>query len=79
MFRNGSSGIAEDFTQLQRDCLAMQGVLCRRCGEVCGLGAIRFRHFAGGYARPEFDAAACDGCAACLAACPLRVDLEAAA
>ena len=57
----------------------MQGLRCRACADACQAGVIRFRSFAGGYARPELDLAGCDGCGACLAACPLRRTAEAAA
>jgi len=73
------SGIVQAFQGLQSDCLGMQGLRCRACAEACRAGAIRFRTFAGGYASPELDLAGCDGCGACLAACPLRSAAEAAA
>ena len=62
---------AQRFMEIQTDCLAMQGLRCRRCAEACAAGAIRLRRFAGGFARPELDPHLCDGCAACLEACPL--------
>ena len=67
------------FRGLQDECLGMQGLRCRACAEACGATAIRFRRFAGGYVRPELDPTVCDGCGACLAACPLRDPAEAAA
>ncbi len=73
------SAIAQAFQGLQGDCLGMQGLRCRACAEACRAGAIRFRGFAGGYARPELDPTVCDACGACLAACPLRKTAEAAA
>ena len=50
----------------------MQGVVCRLCAAHCGAGAIRFRRFAGGYARPEIRADLCDACGRCADACPAR-------
>ena len=73
------SAIGQAFQGLQSDCLSMQGLHCRACAEACRAGAIRLRSFAGGYARPEVDLSGCDGCGACLAACPLRGTAEAAA
>ncbi len=73
------SAIGQAFQELQSACLSMQGLHCRACAEACQGGAIQLRSFAGGYARPEVDLACCDGCGACLAACPLRSTAEAAA
>ena len=53
-------------------CLAHQRVECRVCGELCEAGAIRFRPTLGGVSRPEIDRAACTGCGACLAPCPVN-------
>jgi len=53
-------------------CLAQRGVECRICGEACGVGAIRFRPRVGGVALPQLDEAACNGCGACLAPCPVQ-------
>ncbi len=52
-------------------CLAVQGVLCRLCEERCEPEAIRFRPALGGYALPEVDVAACNGCGACVGTCPV--------
>lgn len=65
------SAFAQRFAEIQKDCLAMQGLRCRRCAEACATGAIRLRRFAGGFARPELNSNLCDGCAACIEACPL--------
>ncbi|GAB4345362.1 MAG: ferredoxin-type protein NapF [Gammaproteobacteria bacterium] len=52
------------------NCLALNGVECRVCGEQCESQAIRFQLVAGGVARPRIDHAACNGCGACVAPCP---------
>ena len=70
---------AQRFAENQKDCLAMQGLHCRRCAEACAAGAIRLRRFAGGFARPELNPDLCDGCAACIDACPLTQAVTAAA
>lgn len=54
------------------DCLAVQRVECRVCGEQCEAGAIRFQPQAGGVALPTVDKAQCTGCGACVASCPTR-------
>ena len=62
-----------DWRQVARigaGCLAMQGVICRICAQRCPERAIHFRRALGGYALPEVDLAACDGCGACLDICP---------
>lgn len=51
-------------------CFSWQGVVCRLCEEQCEQRAIRFRPALGGYSLPEVDAEACDGCGACVTACP---------
>lgn len=53
-------------------CVEPKGVACRRCGEACDAGAIRFRPMLGGRFQPLLDAAACSGCAACLPVCPVQ-------
>ncbi len=53
-------------------CLAMNGVVCRSCGEACETQAIRFRLELGGIAQPKIDQDACTGCGECYAVCPIR-------
>lgn len=53
-------------------CLAMNGVVCRTCGEQCDERAIRFRPRVGGVSIPELDSEACSGCGACVAPCPVK-------
>jgi ferredoxin-type protein NapF len=52
-------------------CLAQRGVECRICGEHCEPAAIRFSPRLGGPPLAEIDAAACTGCGACVAPCPV--------
>ena len=74
-----TGAIAPDATQapwqftirISDGCLAHQRVECRTCGESCEAHAIRFRLFAGATPLPEIDHAACTGCGACLAPCPV--------
>lgn len=51
-------------------CLAVNGVVCRTCGDHCDARAIRFRLAVGGRSHPLVDAARCNGCGACVGACP---------
>ncbi len=52
-------------------CLALNKVVCRTCGEACEPRALSFRLAPGGVSRPHLDAAACNGCGACVAICPV--------
>ncbi|MCP5366501.1 MAG: ferredoxin-type protein NapF [Hyphomicrobiales bacterium] len=52
-------------------CLSLNAVTCRVCGDRCDERAIRFRLAVGGIAFPEVDPAACTGCGACVAPCPV--------
>lgn len=58
--------------QLDDRCLALQGVVCRSCGEQCETDAIRFCFTKGGVGQPQVNAAACTGCGACFAVCPAQ-------
>lgn len=50
------------------DCLALHGVTCQSCRDVCPENAIRFRP---GGAAPSLDVARCSGCGACTGVCPV--------
>ena len=52
-------------------CLSAQGVHCRTCQDFCDARAIRFQLTPGGMADMTLDRAACTGCGACLAPCPV--------
>lgn len=53
-------------------CLASRGVLCMVCGDHCTARAIRFARAAYAIATPILDQAACTGCGACVAPCPVN-------
>lgn len=57
---------------IRSDCLSLNAVICRSCGEACDERAIRFKLEVGGIARPLLDQASCSGCGACFAVCPIR-------
>lgn len=50
------------------NCLAVHGVTCQSCREVCPENAIRFHP---GVARPALNPAQCSGCGACIGVCPV--------
>lgn len=52
-------------------CLSRNGVPCRTCQDHCDPQAIRFQLRTGGRAAPVIDPAACTGCGACIAPCPV--------
>jgi ferredoxin-type protein NapF len=52
------------------DCLAMRGVVCRTCRDVCPADAVTFDLAAGHVPRPTVQHDRCSGCGACVAACP---------
>jgi ferredoxin-type protein NapF len=52
-------------------CIEMQGVTCRLCQDACHLDAIHFRPQLGGGSAITVDRAACTGCGACVAPCPV--------
>jgi ferredoxin-type protein NapF len=57
--------------QVADNCLPNQGVECRICGDRCAVAAIRFSPRLGGPPLAVIDAAACTGCGACVAPCPV--------
>lgn len=57
--------------QVAAHCLAERGVECRVCADACDARALRFRPHAGGVWRLQVDRAACTGCGACVAPCPV--------
>ena len=58
--------------RVAESCLAQHGVECRICGDHCGVAAIRFSPRLGGPPVAEIDVAACTGCGACVAPCPVN-------
>ena len=53
-------------------CMALKGVVCRTCGDVCDVRAIRFQLKLGGVSTPILDSSTCSGCGECVALCPAR-------
>lgn len=55
---------------INSNCLSLNGVVCRACGDACDADAIRFKLETGGRATPLLDQELCNGCGECLAVCP---------
>jgi len=51
-------------------CFSARGVVCRSCGEVCEMRAIRFKQAVGGVALIELNSRDCNGCGECVSICP---------
>jgi ferredoxin-type protein NapF len=51
-------------------CLAKRSVICQTCADVCDQQAIRFRPLINILATPEINYQNCNGCGACISACP---------
>ena len=56
--------------QINNQCLALKGILCRTCSDCCDAQAITFQLAVGGFASPEINLSDCSGCGACIAPCP---------
>lgn len=51
-------------------CLAAAGIHCETCRDACPEQAVRFTPRVGGPPRPEIRSDTCNGCGACVGACP---------
>jgi len=52
------------------ECFTERGVICRSCGEVCEIQAIRFQLVVGGTTHVIMNTNACNGCGECVSICP---------
>ena len=51
-------------------CLAKRSVICQTCADICDQNAIQFRPRINILATPEINYQDCNGCGACVSACP---------
>lgn len=54
------------------NCLTNKQVECRSCQDSCEWRAIFFKPMLGKVAQPQLDLQSCNGCGACVAACPVQ-------
>ena len=57
---------------IESECIAYQGVVCRTCGEHCEAAAIRFVPVVGRGQMPRIELERCTGCGACVSVCPVK-------
>lgn len=57
---------------IDQTCLAIQGTVCRLCGEMCEQRALSFPPQIGGIAPPKITLGNCTGCGACVSSCPVH-------
>ena len=56
--------------EISNNCLSINSITCRSCGDMCDNEAIKFRLEVGGKAIPIISTDKCTGCGACIAPCP---------
>ena len=72
----GASYSPDDAWNLSVDfssnCLSLNAIVCRACGDVCDSQAIHFQLKLGGVAEPKVSQEDCTGCGACVKPCPVQ-------
>lgn len=60
----------QQYADINDQCFAGRGIVCRSCGEVCESRAIEFKITVGGNSQVNLNTASCDGCGECVHVCP---------
>ena len=55
---------------IKKECLSLNAVYCRSCGDSCDQRAVEFQLQTGGRALPVISQTLCNGCGACVSVCP---------
>lgn len=55
---------------VKNNCLSINAIVCRTCGENCDEHAIQFRSQPSGASTPQIDGDKCTGCGQCVYVCP---------
>ncbi|MCW9012156.1 MAG: ferredoxin-type protein NapF [Gammaproteobacteria bacterium] len=62
----------QHIANVKTSCLSENGVVCRCCGDVCEMHAIRFKLVVGGSALIDLNTEECNGCGECVSVCPVQ-------
>ncbi len=60
----------QQVARVGEECFSERGVICRSCGEVCEMEAIRFQQVVGGITHVSLELESCNGCGECVSICP---------
>jgi len=60
----------QSIATIGEDCFSERGVICRSCGEVCEIQAIKFKQVVGGVTHVLMNTENCNGCGECVSICP---------
>ena len=58
------------YATINDNCFSERGVICRSCGEVCEVQAIKFKQVVGGITHVAMETLSCTGCGECISVCP---------
>jgi len=57
--------------EIKSNCLSLNAIVCRACGDNCESQAIQFKLKVGGISEPLISQDNCTGCGACVSVCPV--------